>query len=129
MRRYSRNITAALGLAFAMGIVGQAATNFGADVSAAIDASIAFFKNNSYFTNGGNANAQGLVLLVLLEKHASADFNAPILGYVGLTGADGNLVSAPYPSGCPAAGCPTLDKALAQYSVQRILNSNNFQEA
>jgi hypothetical protein len=127
LRRYGRNITAALGLAMAMGIATQAAvTNFGADVGATIDASIAYMKAQNYFTTGGNINAQGLVLLVLLEKHASADFNAPILGYSGLAGNDGSLVSNTYPSGCPAAGCPTLDKLLAQYSVQRILDRDNY---
>ena len=130
MRRYSRNITAAVALAVAMGVTGQAAnTNFSQDVAAAIDASLAFFRTQNYFTNGGNVNAQGLVLLALLEKHASPDFNAPIVGYSGLSGNDGHLVSASYPSGCPAVGCPTGDKLLAQYSVQRILDNNNFQYA
>jgi len=123
LRRYGRNIIAAFGLALAMSIAGQAAvTNFGLDVTAAIDASLQFFRTNNYFTTGGNLNAQGLVLLTLLEKHASADFNSPTLGYSGLAGSDGTLVSNVFPSGCPAAGCPTGDKLLAQYAVQRILN-------
>ena len=58
MRRYTRNITAALGLAIAMGAAGQAATsNFGTDVAAAIDASLAYFRTQNYFTTGGNVNA------------------------------------------------------------------------
>jgi hypothetical protein len=123
---------AALGLAVAMGIAGQAAvTNFSMDVASAIDASLAYFKAQNYFTTGGNVNAQGLALMALLEKHASADFNAPIVGYSGLAGSDGSLTGTSYPAGCTpfVAGCPTGDKLLAQYAVQRILNNNNGQYA
>jgi hypothetical protein len=129
LRRYGRNIAAALGLAVAMSVAGQAAvTNFSTDVASAIDASLQYFRTNNYFTTGGNVTAQGLVLLALLEKHGSPDFNAPIVGYTGLSGSDGVLMGTTYPAGCTptAAGCPTGDKLLAQYAVQRILNYDPF---
>src|SRR5205807_327474 len=89
----------------------------------------------NYFTNGGNDRAMGLVLLALIEKHTSADFNAPVVGYNGLAGNDGVLDGTSFPAPCasgfapPATACPTLDKALAQYAVQRIVNYNPGQSA
>ncbi|MBM4290885.1 MAG: hypothetical protein FJ138_05115 [Deltaproteobacteria bacterium] len=71
-------------------------TNFSRDVSAAIDAGIAWldaqgaFSNPQVVVNAGTnrGDALGLVALALLERRASADQNAPPMGYSNASAAN-----------------------------------------
>ena len=60
---------------------------FPEDVNAAIDDGLDWLRNNNKF-GSSCGRAAGLPLLALLEKRASADFEAPILGYSGASEAD-----------------------------------------
>jgi hypothetical protein len=73
---------------------------FETDVAAAIDDGLDYLRNTNAFTTG-NGQARGLVLLALLEKRASVDPDAPILGY---------------------ANSSVADQALARSAVQLILS-------
>lgn len=61
-------------------------TPFGTDVSTAIDRGLQYLRNNNAFTSCHNT--QGLTLLALLEKRASADWTAAINGYANSSPAD-----------------------------------------
>jgi len=72
-------------LCFSLGLSGPAVgdiTPFSQDVNDAIDDGLDYIRNNNLLTNQNDST--GLLLLALLEKRQSADFNAPIVGYTGL---------------------------------------------
>ncbi|MGD9823981.1 thrombospondin type 3 repeat-containing protein [Desulfobacter sp.] len=81
------------------------ATPFGVDVTDAIDDGLDYLRNQNAFTGSGNREARGLCLLALLEKRASADFDAAVLGY---------------------ANSSAADKALAEAAVFQILTDANY---
>ena len=83
------------------------ATPFGVDVTDAIDDGLDYLRNQSAFTStsGTIRQARGLCLLALLEKRASADFDAAVLGY---------------------ANSSAADKALAEAAVLRILTDTSY---
>jgi len=79
-------------LCFSLGLSGPAVgdiTPFSQDVNDAIDDGLDYIRNNNLLTNQNDST--GLLLLALLEKRQSADFNAPIVGYTGLDPADQTL--------------------------------------
>ncbi len=63
---------------------------FETDVGAAIDDGLQYLRNQLVFTSTGSSQrqARGLALLALLEKRASVDPDAEILGYVNSSPAD-----------------------------------------
>ena len=64
-----------------------AVTPFGERVNAAINRGLDWFRANQA-GNGGWGNPTGLGILCFLEKRASADWNAPAVGYAGMDAAD-----------------------------------------
>ena len=81
-------------------------TPFRQDVTDAIDAGLTWFRNSTIYSDVGFApQAKGLALRALLEQRASADFDAPILGY---------------------AAAVSADQELAQSTVQAILNNATY---
>ena len=81
-------------------------TPFRQDVTDAIDAGLTWFRNSTIYSDVGLApQAKGLALRALLEQRASADFDAPILGY---------------------AAAVSADQELAQSTVQAILNNATY---
>ncbi|MSP72590.1 MAG: hypothetical protein EXR76_10495 [Myxococcales bacterium] len=83
-------LTAAL---FSIPAVAEAnVTPFGQRVNESIDRGIAFLRTqlggNGGTADGVDGGATGLAMLCFLEKRASADWNAPALGYGGMDPAD-----------------------------------------
>ena len=67
-------------------------TPFGREVTAAIDRGLNFLRdsqnNAGAFDVAGEPRVTGLAILCFLERRASADWNAPPVGYVGMDAAD-----------------------------------------
>ncbi|MGH0033647.1 MAG: thrombospondin type 3 repeat-containing protein [Myxococcota bacterium] len=80
---------------------------FETDVTDAIDDGLDYLKAQSVFTSAGGSQrqARGLALLALLEKRASADPDADILGY---------------------ANSSPADQALAEQAVALIMNDTSY---
>lgn len=97
-------------VAFCFGVTTPAvwsATPFGVDVTDAIDDGLDYLRSQNVFTNSSDtyAQARGLCLLALLEKRASADFDAAVNGY---------------------ANSSPADKLLAEAAVKLILENTNY---
>jgi len=73
-----------------------AVTPFGQRVNEAIDQGLQFLRNNQNengsINDGKDGGTTGLAMLCFLEKRASADWNAPALGYAGMTPDDQDRV-------------------------------------
>jgi len=83
-------------LCLGMTMPAMGATPFGLDINDAIDDGLDYLRNATVFTNASStyAQARGLCLLALLEKRASADFDADVLGYDHSSPADKLLAEA-----------------------------------
>ena len=71
-------------------------TPFGDRVSGSIDAGLAYFRSieaNGQLADGQGTQATGLAVLCFLEKHTSADWNAPNQGYRNATPGDQALLT------------------------------------
>lgn len=90
--RYGATIALAGALLLGGGAAQAVITPFSQDVNDAIDDGLQYIRNQGWLTNGNPAT--GLLLLALLEKRESADFDALILGYSGLPAADKTLADA-----------------------------------
>jgi MYXO-CTERM domain-containing protein len=64
-----------------------AVTPFGEQVNTAIEQGLQWFRGQANW-----ADATGLGILCFLEKRASADWNSPAVGYVGMDAADQQLI-------------------------------------
>lgn len=72
---------------FAAAPAGAAVTPFGERVNTAIENGLAYLRAQQA-GNGGWGDPTGLAILCFLEKRASADWNAPALGYQGMSEED-----------------------------------------
>jgi hypothetical protein len=93
---------ALIGVLLLVGSVASAQTNFALDINDAIDAALNLYRANGLF--GADIQAEGLILLTLLEKHQGASFGSPNNGYSNSTAAD---------------------QALEEAAVRTIINSGN----
>ena len=99
MRRASVLSTAAAACAVGLLVPSAAQANvtpFGQRVNDAIDHGLEFLRNhqraNGSMEDGEGGGTTGLAMLCLLEKRASPDWNAPNLGYNGMTPDDQDRV-------------------------------------
>ncbi len=76
------------GLATLIALPAFAITPFEVDVTASIDAGLAWFAYQGAYTGGYNGRAAGLANLALLEKRASGNPSDPPQGYNGASPAD-----------------------------------------
>ena len=71
-------------------------TPFGQAVNDAIDRGLGFLRahqgGDGGIEDGEGGGTTGLAMLCLLEKHSSADWNAPAVGYAGMDAADQDRV-------------------------------------
>ncbi|MEZ4473332.1 MAG: hypothetical protein R3F60_21600 [bacterium] len=80
----------ALGLALAPGMAPAQVTPFAERVNNAIEQGLVWMRANQ--RNGGWGEPTGLAVLTFLEKRASADWNAPNVGYAGMDAGDQAIV-------------------------------------
>ncbi len=81
-------------LLLGVGMAAQAVTPFEQDVNDAIDDGLQYLRDQAVFTSGSSAAAEtrGLSVLALMEKRASADPGAEVLGYANSSPADQALI-------------------------------------
>ena len=87
----------ALAITIAYPISAQAVvTPFGEAVNAAIERGLQYFRDNQggngAFGGGSGGGPTGIATLTFLERRASADWNAPAVGYRGMDPADQDIV-------------------------------------